>query len=511
MADSQNGACRNRSGLYEVFKRLQEFAKDEYLLIGCGLGAMTVNSITNLSFPWIIGQAVDRAAKSHTSSQYRDYIFGASAILLAGSLASWVRVYCLGTATDRISARMKSALFQSYMVQDAAFYDEAESGELVTVLDKDVNEAAQVFTERLSATIRSLNSSVNGSIMLFLNSPELCGITLACVPLVGVGAMAMSMSTSKRARALRELHSTVLSFAMERLRSITTVRLNGKEKQESSRFDRYMAQCLDEGSSLYFNRGAFMSFLNLATNACLVVVLFSGGRLMARGELTAGSLTRFAIQSAFVGLGFSGLSSSYSDAVAALSAGERFLGALESSREAVQRRDETIASVDPVDEVVHRSRDSSSGSDDSLGEWEKNLDAGYATSAAGSSTGFAAVVIRDLHFRYQSRPDVPVLSGISLNAAKGSITVIVGRSGAGKSTLLSLMCGLYLPCAGSLLVAGRETRSAGCEWVRGKASQRLCNYYLHELYPRTYVNSCDLSLFCRSVLWSSPRVCSQAQ
>ena len=47
-----------------------------------------------------------------------------------------------------------------------------------------------------------------------------------------------------------------------------------------------------------------MSFIGLSTNISLMAVLYVGGKLITTGEMTAGSLTRFAMQSAFVGLGF---------------------------------------------------------------------------------------------------------------------------------------------------------------------------------------------------------------
>ena len=46
--------------------------------------------------------------------------------------------------------------------------------------------------------------------------------------------------------------------------------------------------------------------------------------MISRNQLSAGSLTRFAIQSAFVGLGFSGLSVFYSDFTKALDSASRY-------------------------------------------------------------------------------------------------------------------------------------------------------------------------------------------
>jgi hypothetical protein len=40
-------------------------------------------------------------------------------------------VYCLGTATDRIAARLRKELFDSYMGTDIELYDAEKNGEMV--------------------------------------------------------------------------------------------------------------------------------------------------------------------------------------------------------------------------------------------------------------------------------------------------------------------------------------------------------------------------------------------
>jgi ABC-type bacteriocin/lantibiotic exporter with double-glycine peptidase domain len=67
-----------------------------------------------------------------------------------------------------------------------------------------------------------------------------------------------------------------------------------------------------------------MSFINLATNVSLMAVLSFGGILIAQKKMTAGNLTRFAMTSGFVGLGFAGLSTVYTDFRKSIDAAERY-------------------------------------------------------------------------------------------------------------------------------------------------------------------------------------------
>lgn len=67
----------------------------------------------------------------------------------------------------------------------------------------------------------------------------------------------------------------------------------------------------------------------------------------------------------------------------------------------------------------------------------------------------AEIRIRDLHFGYPSR-EQPIFSGPDLTVPTGQSIAIVGVNGAGKSTLIKLLCGLYRPDSGAILVDGRD-------------------------------------------------------
>jgi len=61
------------------------------------------------------------------------------------------------------------------------------------------------------------------------------------------------------------------------------------------------------------------------------------------------------------------------------------------------------------------------------------------TSVSNTMSDSATVEFRDVHFRYPSRPTVPVLRGLSLSVSRGSHICIVGPSGCGKSTVVALL------------------------------------------------------------------------
>lgn len=427
-------------------KRLLALAKPESMRISLGLVSLLINSATNLSFPWILGQAVDRA----DDPNYAMLLGGTAGVFTLGSLATWIRVYCLGTSTERISSALRKQLFNSYMDKEIEFYESNRSGELSTVLEKDVTTAAEALTDKFAAGLRSMNSSINGSILLFRSSPELCGVSLAIVPLVGVGAMTVSKYSKKIKEKLRVLQGQILSFALERYNHISTVRLNGQEDSEKSHYSDFIDESYDLARKSYFAQGSFLSFVGMMTNVSLMAVLYSGGKLMTKGKMTAGGLTRFAIQSAFVGLGFSGLSTFYGDMTRALDAAARVFTLIDENED-------------------HKSK--AMVASDTTGKSD-----GISVSApSGSGKNDHAVVMEGVQFAYPLASDVPILKGISLKIKKNSLTAIAGASGSGKSTILSLVSGLYgLPLnSGSIYVCGKKISGSSIDvnvsraWLQG--------------------------------------------
>lgn len=59
------------------------------------------------------------------------------------------------------------------------------------------------------------------------------------------------------------------------------------------------------------------------------------------------------------------------------------------------------------------------------------------------------------------------IEGVSLKLKAGEFFGVLGANGSGKSTLARLCCGLYLPAAGEVLVAGCSTRrEKDRQWIR---------------------------------------------
>jgi ATP-binding cassette subfamily B protein len=76
------------------------------------------------------------------------------------------------------------------------------------------------------------------------------------------------------------------------------------------------------------------------------------------------------------------------------------------------------------------------------------------------------VTLRAVSFRYPGAED-DALRGVDLEIPSGTAAALVGLNGAGKTTLVRLLCGLYPPSRGQVLVDGLDLREVDLEeWHR---------------------------------------------
>ena len=95
---------------------------------------------------------------------------------------------------------------------------------------------------------------------------------------------------------------------------------------------------------------------------------------------------------------------------------------------------------------------------------------------SSSSEGLKPETIRgnirfkNVHFNYPSRPEVPILRGVSFQAHAGETVALVGTSGCGKSTCVQLIQRFYDPDHGIVEIDGMEVPSLNVRWLRSKIS-----------------------------------------
>lgn len=125
---------------------------------------------------------------------------------------------------------------------------------------------------------------------------------------------------------------------------------------------------------------------------------------------------------------------------------------------------------------------------------------GNGAASAGAAAGRAVVpecltcgiTLDDVSFAYPGA-DRPVLSHVSLHIPAGSVLALVGENGAGKSTLVKLLCGLYRPTGGRILVDGEDLAGLAPEKWRARVATLFQDFQRIELTLRESIGHGDIA------------------
>lgn len=110
----------------------------------------------------------------------------------------------------------------------------------------------------------------------------------------------------------------------------------------------------------------------------------------------------------------------------------------------------------------------------------------YAAAADARRDGVVPERLRDgiafdhVSFRYPGTERL-VLDDVSLRLPAGAVVAVVGENGAGKTTLVKLLCRLYAPTAGRVLVDGADLASFGVEAWRERLAGAFQDFARFEL------------------------------
>jgi len=108
------------------------------------------------------------------------------------------------------------------------------------------------------------------------------------------------------------------------------------------------------------------------------------------------------------------------------------------------------------------------------------------------SSGPPHIVFEDVTFTYP-KTDKTILRGVSFEVKPGERVALVGENGAGKSTIVKLLCNLYKPDSGRILINGTDLATLDASDVRRVFSVVFQDYSRYTLTLRENVAFGDLS------------------
>lgn len=103
------------------------------------------------------------------------------------------------------------------------------------------------------------------------------------------------------------------------------------------------------------------------------------------------------------------------------------------------------------------------------------------------------IVMDNVTFQYPGAPGV-ALRNISLTVSPGQVVALVGANGSGKTTLIKVLCRLYDPTEGQILLDGIDAREFGVEDYRRVFSVIFQDYAKYALTVRDNIRFGDIYL-----------------
>ena len=99
---------------------------------------------------------------------------------------------------------------------------------------------------------------------------------------------------------------------------------------------------------------------------------------------------------------------------------------------------------------------------------EPVIDALSTAGEAPAARAAGRIELRDVHFAYPSRMELPVYQGLNLTIEAGQTVALAGPSGCGKSTVVSLLERFYDADAGAVLLDGVDVKQLNVRWLRAQ-------------------------------------------
>jgi ATP-binding cassette, subfamily B, bacterial MsbA len=307
------------------------------------------------------------------------------------------------------------------------FYEERRVGELLSRISSDLGRVQGTLTYQIPIGIRASLTFAGTLAILFTMHARLTLVALLIVPPVTIFSRLYGKRLQRVARRVQDSLADTSAAAEETLSGIAAVQANAGEEVERGRYraglERLLGLRLESArlTSVFYGLISFVGFTAFA------LILWYGGRLILRDELSPGELTAFLLYAFVIAGSVESLGSLY--------AGLRELrGASHRVFEILDTRP-TIADA-PGARDLERAK--------------------------------GAVTVRDVSFRYPAQePGRFALEDLTLEIAPGEVVALVGPSGAGKSTLFSLLLRFRDPTAGRIALDGSDLRELTLASLRG--------------------------------------------
>ena len=414
LPEDRIGGQASRGSLKTSLKNLHPFIGRHYRKGAVGVLFIMVSSFLGIPQPLIMRYLVDDVILSRQLGLLAIAILLLAGILLAEKLTGLLQQFYFARFEQEVTLDIQQDLFSHVLRFPKAFFDEKQTGYLMSRLSSDVEGLRWFFSSTIVYIISNILRFAGGVVLLFYLEWRLALGVLLIIP----GLVLCIKYFSKKVHVLShqdmEQQGNVTSQLQESLSSVSLIKAFSTE----ARTVKHFITQLKESFHISLEQTTVSSVANLVINSmpgmAKLIVLALGAYWVIQGHWSLGSLLAFVAYLAYV----------FGPAQFLASANLQ----LQNARAALER-------VSALYDIIP----------------EEDIGAGEKIERLRGEIEF-----KNVSFTYDERE--PVLENISFRIQSGERVAIVGPSGVGKTTLLSLILRFYKPSAGEIYFDGRPAR-----------------------------------------------------
>ena len=376
--------------------------------------ALIIAALATLAVPIAVRRMIDFGFTGESLDLVDSYFTAMIAVAAVLAGASALRFYLVTVLGERVVADLRELVFRHLMTLSPAFFDRAQTGEVISRLTADTTQIKSAVGASVSIALRNLVLFVGASVMMVATSPRLSAFVLGAIPVIVLPLVAFGRLVRRRSRGAQDTLADASAYAAELISAVRTLQAFTYEQPAAARFAGAVERAFEAARTSTRARAVLTAVAIFLVFASVVVVLWVGAQDVLAGRITPGVLGQFVLYAVFAAGALGELSQVWGELSQASGAAERLFEIL-AVEPAIKR---------PVQPVP-------------------------LPSPARGEVAFAAV-----RFAYPTRPEGPVLDGVTFAVAPGERVALVGPSGAGKSTVFHLLLRFYDPLAGRITFDG---------------------------------------------------------
>ena len=410
--------------------RLIPYLRRHIRLLLLAMGLLMPLATAGAIQPLIIGQAVSLLSQESTWGFLRTLsieqgIVWLSILLLITVIVRVCCTFCQGYLIEKmgqtITADIRKDLFAHVISLGINFFNRTQVGRLVTRLTSDVEELGNVFS---SGAIGVLSDGIYILViivtMITVQAELAFMLVFMMIPITGLIVYFQSQYRKANYKAREEL-SKLNSILQENVAGINIVQLFRRELFNSELFRSTNEQYRKAVDETIFHDSAVSATLEWISLVAITGVLWLGGVFIVDEVITFGTLSAFIIYAQRLFNPLQGLANKFTIFQAGFTAIERIS----------ELMNEPIEISEPKCKI-------------------------HSFSSFSQQNISGKICFENVWFGYKK--DEYVLKNLDFTIHAGEKVALVGPTGAGKSSIIRLLCRLYDPTQGRILIDGIDIR-----------------------------------------------------